>query len=206
MPDCKSSGPAAILINWLNNFADVDYTRQALTCTIFVAHQATLTQAMTFNDGPRGGYVSSSAGSNPPAMIAISILILVQLAGSFALAIYSARYPAWTQSLDSFAVLRLGAALADDLPLISAIDAEEVLVLDGKEGWIGASQTEEDDEDAEKMGTLVIGGRGPVRKRRLYRMAEEGNDLRLRNKNHRFGLSVASSKGGLDAFCRASFV
>ncbi|KAI9880351.1 MAG: hypothetical protein M1830_003962 [Pleopsidium flavum] len=154
MPDCKASGPAAILINWLNNCADVDYTRQALTCTIFFAHQATLTQAMIFGEG---GYVSSSAGSNVqrlsiplPAMIAISILILIQLAGL------------------------LGAALADELPLISAIDAEEVLVLDEKEGWIGASQTDEDDEDAEEMRTLVIGGRGPVRKRRLYRMAEEG--------------------------------
>jgi len=35
-----------------------------------------------------------------------------------------------------FAVLRLGAAMVDDLPSVSATDAYEPVTLDKKEGWI----------------------------------------------------------------------
>ena len=109
-------------------------------------------------------------------MVLISVLIVGQLVGLILLAWYASVHPSWTESLDSFAVLRLGAAMVKDLPLISAIEAKEVLQLDEKEGWVGACQ-----EGTSKR--LVIGGQGQPTGIEQYRIFEDGRELRLRRKD-----------------------
>lgn len=107
-------------------------------------------------------------------LIIITILIILQLSGLLFLALYSNAHPTWTRWLDSFALLRLGAARKDDLPLISAMDAKELAVLDEKAGWI--SEANEDSN----LGQLEIGGGGYIRKGVEYQSVETGGTTRLR--------------------------
>ena len=62
------------------------------------------------------------------AIIIISLLILSQIAGLLALAVYTSMQPTWTVSLDGFTLLRMGKAMSENaMPLISAADAREAL-------------------------------------------------------------------------------
>lgn len=64
-------------------------------------------------------------------IIIISLLILSQIAGLLALAVYTSMQPTWTVSLDGFTLLRMGKAMSEDaMPLISAADAREADVLE----------------------------------------------------------------------------
>jgi len=107
-------------------------------------------------------------------LISISILILLQLTGLFSLALYASQHATWTDLLDSFALLRLGAAMADELPLISASEAKELAVLDEKEGWVG------DAGNAERARMLRIGGEEFAREDTPYRCAEQGRTIRFK--------------------------
>lgn len=68
------------------------------------------------------------------AIVIISLLIFLQIAGLLALGVYTSMQPTWTASLDGFALLRMGKAMRDALPLISAADVREADVLDKTEG------------------------------------------------------------------------
>ena len=163
-----------ILAEWLANFENPDKTRYALGASIFFASQATLNQAVVSSSAPPRelftdpGYPISRLRISVPAMVSLSALILVQLAGLFALAFYAYK-PSWTKSLDSFAILRLGASMADDVPLISSIESKEVQELTRREGWIGAVVEEEE----KGSGTLVIGGESPLESKVQYRLDRE---------------------------------
>jgi hypothetical protein len=76
----------------------------------------------------------------------------MQLVGLLALALYASSRPAWTELLDGFALLRLGAAMAEGLLLVSATDAKELASLDEEAGWVG------DCGSREQVRTLAIGG------------------------------------------------
>lgn len=103
---------------------------------------------------------------------AISLLILLQVIGLLLFAAYSVSQPTWTATLDGFATLRIGAALADGLPLISSMQAKDVALLGGKRGCIG-----DNGDDAGRPRTLTVGGLGWPRKRTLYRCVNSENDL-----------------------------
>ena len=96
------------------------------------------------------------------SLIVISILLTAQLIGLALLSTYAVRHPTWTESLDAFALLRIGAAMAEDVPLISAMQAKDVSMLDERDGWIG-------DEGCEgEFRTLAVGGSERVRSGDLY--------------------------------------
>lgn len=103
---------------------------------------------------------------------AISLLILLQVIGLLLFAAYSVSQPTWTATLDGFATLRIGAALADGLPLISSMQAKDVALLGGKRGCIG-----DNGDDAGRPRTLTVGGLGWPRKCTLYRCVNSENDL-----------------------------
>ena len=74
------------------------------------------------------------------AMIVINIPILLKTAGLLFLSILASRQPTLTEQLSSFAMLRMGAALAHRIPALSALDARDVedldKYLDKMAGWI----------------------------------------------------------------------
>ena len=69
-------------------------------------------------------------------MIFISILIAIQLSGLLALATYAYRFRTRTKVFDGFTLLRLGMTIAEDMPLIPSVDADETAVLNEREGWL----------------------------------------------------------------------
>ncbi len=58
----------------------------------------------------------------------------MQLVGLLALALYASSRPTWTELLNGFALLRLGAAMTEGLPLASVTDAKDLANLDEKVG------------------------------------------------------------------------
>ena len=167
-----------IMYDWLINFRDLDSITTALSLTISLSDKAIINQDLTEfigNDiyNPLGYGIMKSSMSKA-AMILLSILILIQLLGLCFLAFYAYRRPTWTDSLNSFALIRLGAAMADDLPLISAIEAGELNMLDETCGWVG------DSGDSEEFRTLTVGGPEQVKGEEPYRMINAGNKLRMR--------------------------
>ena len=169
---------ARILYDWLVNFRNLDSMIAALSLTMSFSDKAILNQDVTESIGndiynPLG-YGIMKPSMSRAAMIVLSVLILIQLLGLWLMALYAHSRPTWTDSLNSFALMRLGAAMADDLPLISAIEAEEMTVLDETHGWVG------DSGGSEEFRTLTIGGPEQLRERERYRMIKAGSTMRMR--------------------------
>lgn len=78
-----------------------------------------------------------------PAVIVITALLAVQPLGLALLANYASSHYTWTESLDGFALSKLGASIAEDVPVISAMKAGEVKILDKEKGWIGDARGNE---------------------------------------------------------------
>jgi hypothetical protein len=60
----------------------------------------------------------------------ISVLLVVFLASLLGLAIYSAVSPRWVDQLDAFAMLRIGASIADKIQFRATSDAQRVSALE----------------------------------------------------------------------------
>ncbi|RJE26737.1 hypothetical protein PHISCL_00968 [Aspergillus sclerotialis] len=93
----------------------------------------------------------------------VSIVLATYLAALFALAIYATYAPRWTDQLDSFAMIRIGSALAHDVPLLASSYTKEISVLDTLPGVMGDAVAED-----EAPGKLWPGGSTPLRAKRAY--------------------------------------
>ena len=146
--DCQSQYVPGLLVEylytWLINFRRLDLVEEAVGFLMFLSNAAMLNPNLGSNVNDHTKSITAGRGMviqklhiRPIIMTCISILITLQLIGLMTLALYASTRPSWTRSPDSFAILRLGAALARDLPLISSVEAKELVLLDEKEGWIG---------------------------------------------------------------------
>lgn len=97
-----------------------------------------------------------------PGIIFVSVLLGLYLLCLFALALYSACIRRWTDTLDSFAMLRIGASIADRVPLLAARHVGRIRALDETPGWIGNAA-----EGA--VGELSLAGERPLGKTKRYR-------------------------------------
>ncbi|KAE8140900.1 hypothetical protein BDV38DRAFT_279876 [Aspergillus pseudotamarii] len=70
-------------------------------------------------------------------IIVVSILLGLFLICLLVLALYSAWIPRWTKTLESFAMLRIGASISEKTPLLASQDVEGIKSLDETPGWIG---------------------------------------------------------------------
>ena len=198
-----SSGTLAYyLYMWLQRFNNWNSTMAALTLTNFYSARAILDPSRADelpiddsldqftseidHDNPNALPIALPIYSSPGlriqklhipfhAIVIISLLILAQITGLLALAVYTSMRPTWTASLDGFALLRMGKAMSgDSLPLISAADAREANVLDDTEGWIG-DENDEKNEVGERH--LQVGGSGRVVLNARYRTKREPEKL-----------------------------
>ena len=193
--DPKDQNPngtlATYLFLFLQKFNSLNSTNAALTLTNFYSSLAMLDprRALDANADPSEGQVAENVYSSPglaiqklhaplTGLIVISVFIILQLAGLFLLAIYASSHPTWTASLDSFALLRMGAAMANDLPLISALEVKDLAVLDEKAGWVG--------DAGNGKSLLCIGGEECVRENIAYQSVTQGQTIRLRRKLYVF--------------------
>lgn len=78
------------------------------------------------------------------AMIILSILLGIQLLALLLLALYSSLSPRWTDTFDSFAMMRIGSALDQKtlVPLMVGREVSKIRMLDTHPGWIGGSAQE----------------------------------------------------------------
>ena len=187
-----SSGTLAyFLYMWLQRFNNWNSTMAALTITNFYSARAILDPSRArelpysafdpmearARETPFALPIYSSPGLRSQklhisftAIIIISLLILLQLAGLLALGVYTSMQHTWTASLDGFALLRMGKAMRDALPLISAADGKQADVLDSTEGWIG-DEDEGDEVSSDRL--LQVGGSGRVMSQARYRTKRE---------------------------------
>ncbi|KAI0451725.1 hypothetical protein F5B21DRAFT_485885 [Xylaria acuta] len=97
-------------------------------------------------------------------IVLISTLLGLYLLGVLSMALYAAGVPRWTNTLDAFAMIRVGAAMGDRVPLLACEDVDRVNALDEMPGGIGDATGGEG-----SVGELAIGAQTPLNGKRLYR-------------------------------------
>ncbi|RJE26359.1 hypothetical protein PHISCL_01332 [Aspergillus sclerotialis] len=95
-------------------------------------------------------------------VIFVSVLLSLYLLCLFALAVYSACIRRWTDTLDSFAMLRIEASISERVPLLAARHVGRIKALDETPGWIGNASEGE-------IGELCLAGERPLGKTKRYR-------------------------------------
>lgn len=90
-----------------------------------------------------------------PSIIVISVLILLQIAGLLFLGVYNCCNPAWTGSLDAFAMARIGASLKPgSLPAIHSVGEKDMQGLHKIDGVI-CLESHVEDRDTSKSTPLI---------------------------------------------------
>ncbi|RLL98917.1 hypothetical protein CFD26_106193 [Aspergillus turcosus] len=114
----------------------------------------------------------SSAG-----IIVGSVLMALYIIPMIGLAFYAAYYPRWTDRLDSFVMLRFGAAIGDKLlPLRVARTPDQIPVLDEIPGVVRDVSIPDGDEIL-PMGILGLGDGRPLQRYRRYEAFKECDEL-----------------------------
>jgi len=152
---------------------DGERITNAFTSAAFIANEAWL-------NSPEGGWtVSSDNGADttvpvisPTGIILISVLMGTFLSALLALAIYSALLPRWTDQLDAFAMLRIGASISGDIQFRATEQTRKIEALDRLPGWIG------DATDGEgERGQLALGARGRLNWKRKFLAYDLGENV-----------------------------
>ncbi|ROV93674.1 hypothetical protein VPNG_08857 [Cytospora leucostoma] len=142
-----------ILYGWLLRFNNTKQAAAALGTATYFANEAVLTASADTNWGQYAKQIYASDGSEifPPyhslaGLIVISIFVFIQLAALIYLEMYILSTPVWTDTLNSFAMARIGAdmerrRLAGVGPLRYAGE-EDLAVLKGTDGLIGVVEAE----------------------------------------------------------------
>lgn len=97
-------------------------------------------------------------------IIFVSVLLGLDLFLLLALAVYGAWNRRWTGTLDSFAMMRIGASMSDQVPLLATQNVDLIKALDETPGWMG-NESEQD-----TVGKLCLGGERPLKKTALCRL------------------------------------
>ena len=185
-PTDPSDDPAPPLLraimNWMPNFGEEDRATAALTLATYAAGNAIL------NIGTGGASTFYEIWTSPgtsiqkpvialAGIVIVSLLLIIQITGLTLLAIYASRNVTWTSSLDSFAMLRLGAEIGrENMPAVSTMEAKNAKVLDEQKGWVGDIGFEGREADME-IRELGLGGQGGVRDKTFYRMVREKGSI-----------------------------
>lgn len=142
----------------------------AFESAVFLANEAWLVLSRDFDYGTRNVYSDpgfamvipeiSSAG-----IVVISSLWAIYLACLLSLAVYSVRTPRWTNQLDAFAMIRVGAATTDErICWKVGFETQTIDALDDLPGFIGDATEGEGD-----VGRLGMGSLTPLNGTRAYR-------------------------------------
>lgn len=147
----------------------------AFTSAVVLATEAWLTLDSESSSPSREVYSDPGVDTVIPAisregMIAISSLWAVYIACLTFLALYSARTPRWTNRLDAFAMMCIGAATHEQISLDVGFVTKDIHGLDEMPGYVGDATGGKGDVGALGMGaTTPLNG---VRRYRCYRADE----------------------------------
>lgn len=145
----------------------VERRTNAFRSAVFLATEAWLT---TSNANPTlKVFYDMGADTSVPTIslagtIVISVLLGTYLISLTALALYSYETPRWTKTLDSFAMMRIGAAIHEQIPLDFSLDTKKIAALDEMSGVLGDATGGDGD-----VGVLGFGAATPLNGVRNYR-------------------------------------
>lgn len=149
---------------------------------VFIASEAWLT--LESSSGTR--YVYSDTGIDTviptislSGMIIISTLWVVYTSCLFSVAVYSAKTPRWTNQLDAFAMMRVGAATNEHMDLNVGFETDAIDMLDEMPGFVGDGTSGEGDVGALRMGACM-----PLNGSRRYK-CYRGDELKVLRKAKR---------------------
>jgi hypothetical protein len=150
-----------------------DYRLTELTSAfgtaVFLANEAWLVSSRQYEVGSWYVYTNSGVAMIIPAisragMILVSSLWAVYIACLLGFAVYSARSPRWTNTLDAFAMMRVGVAARDErIALKVGFKTQTIEALDDLPGMMGDATGGEGE-----VGVLGLGAPTPLNGVRLY--------------------------------------
>ncbi|KAJ5982762.1 hypothetical protein N7451_012862 [Penicillium sp. IBT 35674x] len=153
--DNTSGGPNGSTVgneiaNWISNFnCGSGRLENAFTTAGFLANQAWMESnvgkvGMTLSISYNMGTDSQIPVISRAGLILVSILLGLYILIVVPLAVYAASTPRWTSNFNSFAMMRMGAAVADRMPLDLGCNTDKIDALDEVSGWVGDASNESD--------------------------------------------------------------
>ena len=116
---------------------------------------------------------------SPADATILSLLIAVDLAALLAAALYAARHLRWTEKLDAWAMMRVGASVAEAVPLKVSWDNRTVALLDELPGRMGGGC-----EEGRRVARLGL-GEAALRAGRAYESYPGQRRGRMAGREHR---------------------
>lgn len=172
--------------NWLMNFrVDLGAIENAFTVAAYLANHVWMnTQGGLFSPSLTVSYDLGKDAQRPSistaGVIILSTLIGVFLALLWATTIYAIFLPRWTEKLDAFALMRLGASIPEKVPFRMAGNHDEIPILDTTPGWVG------DRTGDDIYGHVALGGPTKLFANRYYDSYDRPSVVR-RQKRSRAG-------------------
>jgi hypothetical protein len=164
----SAEGTFMSLTKWLAAFSAVANMKEAVTGAVFLANKAWLISDPDISGQLLVQYDLGQDTSRPSVslvgLVAISILLGIFITSLMALSIYASITPTWTDSLDAFAMLRIGASQSKHFPLWIGRHGSKIDTLDSVSGWIGDTSGPDDE-----FGTLAVGTGSALDPRIRYR-------------------------------------
>ncbi|KAK2761229.1 hypothetical protein FQN54_001751 [Arachnomyces sp. PD_36] len=152
--------------DWLRSFLDPETMGIRLRNAAVLANDLHLTHKSVTKSLPVSadvGLAYQKPTMSLASMIIISVLLGVYILSLFLLASYAAFQPSWTEKLDAFAMMRVGAALSDRGDLFAVNDRlGKNEVIDKLPGYVGDMQPEDE------VGRLGVGAMTPLTRKRKY--------------------------------------
>jgi hypothetical protein len=148
--------------------SDPERHTNAWSSAVFLATEAWLSFGSDASFSDRNVYSDPGAdlvipAISPAGMILISSLWAIYIACLLSLAVYSARTPRWTNQLDAFAMMRVGAATDERIGLKVGFEAKTIDALDELPGLIGDATGGKGE-----VGVLGLGASTPLNGVRAY--------------------------------------
>lgn len=162
----SSEGVALEIGEYLSSFRnDLQSIEYAFTVAAYLANRAWLEDSKQVD--PLIISYDLGQDSQRPSISTKGVIILSTLLGVFLIllwvaTIYAIMLPRWTEKLDSFTMMRLGASIHEKVPLRLAGNYENIPVLDETPGWIG------DSTGHEKFGHIALGGPAELKAKKHF--------------------------------------
>lgn len=168
---------ASYLANFLTESEADAVITIAMDAAAFLVHDAWMTFTLGgFSLARLTGPDVSAPDLSDTSMVVLSVLLGIFLACLLAMSVFCSLTPGWTDKLDSFAMLRIGAAQPRSFPLMVSYRADHVEALDRVPGWVG-DRTDYKGEDAEHVCELGLGVQVPLKQSHRYRCYDADHEM-----------------------------
>jgi hypothetical protein len=171
-----TSTPHGQIAQYLQIFnVDPNSLRKAFEAAVFLANKAWI-ESLDFDCRYLIVNFDPGLDTNVPVMSMASLVLITIFFGLHLLILiclttWSSLNERWTANLDSWAMMRIGGAIAESIPLKIAENTDKMDFLDEIPGWIG------DQADAnELVGMIGLGARGPLEDNRRYACYDEDHE------------------------------